>query len=162
MDPLRLDEELAAFISEGTLVRLGGASASGVPDLCFGLACFVDDSRQRLRVAFDGRQAEPVLQLVTQSGRAALVFSDPVSHRTVQIKTRDARLASVPPADHAEIARRVALGNQRLALIGFGDPFASTLNGYEPERLVFLHCGIHGLFDQTPGPNAGKPLAGKP
>ena len=161
-DALSLDEELADFIGQGALIRLASATPAGVPDLCFGLACFVDQDRRRLRVAFDSRQAEAVLQLAVQGGRAALVFSDPVSHRTVQIKTRDARLGGVPGSEHAEIARRVALSNRRLDLIGFGDPFASTLNGYEPERLVFLHCGIHALFDQTPGPNAGKALAGAP
>ena len=160
MDALSLDEELADFISQGALIRLASATATGVPDLCFGLACFVDPARQRLRVAFDERQAGAVLQLAVQGGRAALVFSDPVSHRTVQIKTRDARLGGVAGSELAEIARRVSLANRRLDLIGFGDPFASTLNGYEPERLVFLHCSIHALFDQTPGPNAGKALAG--
>lgn len=160
--PISLSEELAEFISQGALVRLASASAQGVPDLCFGLACFVEPGRQRLRVAFDGRQADHALQLARHSGRAALVFSDPGSHRTVQIKTGDARLTGVPGADHAEIARRVVLANQLLARIGFGDPFACTLNSYEPEHLVFLHCGIHALFDQTPGPNAGKPLAGAP
>jgi hypothetical protein len=162
MQALSLDAELADFISQGALIRLASASPTGVPDLCFGLACFVDPERRRLRVAFDGRQADPVLQLAVHSGRAALVFTDPVSYRTVQIKTTDARVAAVPASDHAEVARRVSLANGQLALIGFGDPFAATLNGYEEERLVMLHCSIHALFDQTPGPNAGKPLAEAP
>jgi len=162
MQALSLDAELAEFISQGALIRLASATPTGVPDLCFGLACFVDPQRGRLRVAFDGRQADPVLQLAVHSGRAALVFTDPVSYRTVQIKTRDARVAAVAASDHAEIARRVALANARLAAIGFGDAFTSTLNGYETERLVMLHCGVHALFDQTPGPNAGKPLAEAP
>ena len=53
MDALSLDEELADFISQGALIRLASATATGVPDLCFGLACFVDPARQRQAMLVD-------------------------------------------------------------------------------------------------------------
>lgn len=162
MTGITLSEDLVSFLTHGSLVRVAAASATRVPDLTFALACFIDAARQRVRVALDSVQAGSVLALIASSGRAAVVCTDPVTYRTVQLKANDVRIAPVPDTDLAEIVRRVGLGNQRLALIGFADPFASTLNAYRAEDLVFLHFGVAELYDQTPGPNAGKAMPGEP
>lgn len=158
-EPVPIDAELAAFLrSESTLVVSAGG-ASGVPELCLGLACLVDDGGRRLRAVFDRRSAGPLLELVAGGcRRVALVSSRPTTLRTIQVKGDDARLQPLAVDERGEVARAVAAMRAEFERVGFGDPYAATLLDYDPAELVCVSFAPSAVFEQTPGPHAGRPL----
>lgn len=160
MHPVPIDPELAAFLSlESTLV-VSAASASGVPELCLGLACLVDDGGRRLRAVLDRRSAEPLLALIGGGCRSvAMVCSRPSTLRTVQVKGADAQLEPLPATRRDEVARAVAVMREEFGRVGFGDPYAATLLDHDPAELVCVSFAPVAVFDQTPGPQAGRSLA---
>ncbi len=106
------------------------------------------------------RQGRRVLEDVAANGRVAVVFSQPSTHRTVQLKGRDARIVPLEPGDRAlALAYRDALSAD-LQRIGYPPTLAVAL-------LEGLDEGADGVaftpdegYDATPGPRAGAPLEG--
>ena len=90
--------------------------------------------------------------------RIAVVFSEPSSNRTLQLKGHDAVVATCGP-DDAALARRHLDGfAAAIGRLGFAHEVAQTLLAHDPE-LVAVHFTIAEAYEQTPGPSAGKPLA---
>lgn len=154
-----IDDELARFLQIGSTLIVSAASDSGVPELCLGLACLVDADRRRVRAVFDRRSAAPLLALVAGGARrVASVSSRPTDLRTVQIKGDDATVQPLPAHERASVAEVVDLMCDEFARIGFGNPYASTMLDHDPAELVCIGFTVSAVFDQTPGPQAGRAL----
>lgn len=153
-----IDAEHVAFMQGGVSISVGSCDAANMPSLSRALGCRVTADRRRVTVLVAGTHAAALLTDVRATGAIAVVFSQPSTHRTMQLKGRDARIA--PPQD----------GDLQLA-DAYRDGFVAELEGlgYDP-RLVrtFLSCAANDLvalefspdaaFSQTPGPHAGQPL----
>jgi hypothetical protein len=95
---------------------------------------------------------------VTANGMIAVVFSQPSTHRTIQLKGTDARLVAVTAADRAVSERHLQAWVADLCSVGYGLPFAHALRG-QPERIAAIRFSPSAAFQQTPGPGAGQRLA---
>jgi hypothetical protein len=103
-------------------------------------------------------QCEALLRDLRETRAIAVVFSQPSTHRTIQLKGADAALGPLAPGDPALIeANRVALVKD-MGPIGYDEAFARTLLAYEPADLVAATFTPTAAFAQTPGPQAGKRL----
>ena len=153
-----LDEGLCAFVAGGVSIGIGTRDADLRPHTVRAVGGRHDAGRIVLFVPCG--PGAPVLRDIEANGRIAVVFSSPSSHRTVQLKGRDAHVVPLEPDDRAiAFAYREALGRDLMSI------------GYPPGLVEPLLAGIEGPlagvaftpdegFDATPGPRAGAPLRG--
>jgi hypothetical protein len=87
----------------------------------------------------------------------AVVFSEPSTHRTVQVKGIDAEVAPCGP-DDAGLAQQYLRGFvDEISQLGFAADVAQTMLSYG-DGLMAVHFSIDAAFEQTPGPSAGEAL----
>lgn len=156
--PLQLDPDLARFVTGGVSINAGSSSAEGLPSLCRAFGCRVDPGTGRLTVFFAKPQAADLVRDAAAGGALAVVFSEPPTHRTVQIKGRDARLVPLAEGDLACVqAYRTAFARS-LVFLGFTEVMVRTLLDCPDEALVALAFTPTAFFNATPGAQAGTPL----
>lgn len=152
------DAEHAAFMQGGISLNMAACGADLAPSVARALGCRIAPERTTVRLLVSRAQAAAVLAHVGENGKLAAVFSEPSSHRTVQLKATDAAVEAAGADDIAAVAR-------------YRDDFVAHLEtrGYNPALIrAFLSCpdsdlcAIHftpcAAFSQTPGAGAGQAL----
>lgn len=152
-----LDADRAAFMQSGVSMSLGSRDGNLRPSVARGLGCRVLADGE-VRVFVNAAQSRDLLDDVRACGQVAVVFSDIVSHRTLQVKAIDAR-AQVPDADDHSAADAYAprFGGGVVAL-GYPASVPQNLLHAEPGERIAIAFHPHEGFEQTPGPQAGQPL----
>jgi hypothetical protein len=153
-----LDEGLCAFVAGGVSIGIGTRDDRMRPHAVRAVGGRHDGARIVLFVP--RRQGRRVLEDVAANGRISVVFSQPSTHRTVQLKGRDARIEPLGPGDRElALAYRDALGRD-LARVGYPEGLAVVLlEGLDEEVDAVVFTPDEG-YDATPGPKAGSPLRG--
>lgn len=154
---LQLDSDHAAFIQGAVSVVVSTCNPQRVPDVLRGCGCRVSRDRRRVTVLFEAARAGAVLENIAANGMIAVVFSQPSTHRTIQLKGSDARVVRAMGADRAIAQQHLHAWVQDLQLIGYGTEFARAVRG-EPQHLVAVAFTLASAFQQTPGPAAGQRL----
>jgi hypothetical protein len=88
----------------------------------------------------------------------AVVFSQPSTHQTIQIKGDDATVGALADGDVARVAAYADALVRDLQTLGYTEEFGRALVGFDPADLVTVSFTPNAAFRQTPGPNAGAPL----
>ncbi|MGZ5182842.1 MAG: hypothetical protein ACXWC2_20380 [Ramlibacter sp.] len=154
-----LDAELAAFMQQdGISLTLGSCGADLMPSVGRAAGCKVAPDRGTVHLFVSRVQVAPVLAHVRETGRIAAVFSRPSTHRTLQLKGRDARIDPVTPADLPIVARYRNAFAAELAPLGYAPVLVHTLLGFPDDELVMISFTPQEAYSQTPGPNAGRAL----
>jgi hypothetical protein len=154
-----LDAELAAFMQQdGISLTLGSCGADLRPSVGRAAGCKVAPDRGTVHLFVSRVQVAPVLAHVRETGRIAAVFSRPSTHRTLQLKGRDARVEPVPPADLPIVARYRDAFVTELVALGYAEALIRTLLDFPDDELVMLSFTPQEAYSQTPGPNAGRAL----
>jgi hypothetical protein len=153
-----LDEEHAEFIQGGVSVIIATRNARLVADLARGCGCRVSRDRRLVTVLVDPDRAEALLQDIRANGMIAVVFSQPSTHRTIQLKGSDARRARVAAGDRAVVERTLAGWIEDLTSVGYTRELARAIHGGRPARLAAMAFTPEAAFQQTPGPAAGTRL----
>jgi hypothetical protein len=154
-----LDEELAAFMQQdGISLTLGSCSADLQPSVGRAAGCRVSTDRSTVHIFASQVQLAPVLAHVRETGRIAAVFSSPSTHRTLQLKGRDARIAPFAPEDMPIVRRYRETFIAGLEPLGYPRALIRTLLAFPDEDLVMLSFTPLEAYSQTPGPNAGRAL----
>ncbi|MBP1771905.1 MAG: hypothetical protein H6P99_1068 [Holophagaceae bacterium] len=156
-NPFRLDPELVRFMTGGLSINTGSGSAEGLPSQCRAFGVRVDPTG-RVTVFLAGAQAADLLRDAARSRALAVVFSDPPTHRTIQLKGRDARVEPLRPGDLAEVRAYREAFTRRLVPLGFTAPLVLALLDCPDDDLMALTFTPEAAFDQTPGAHAGAPL----
>lgn len=153
-----LDEANAGFIRCGVMVSVASRDASHVASLSRALGCRVAPDRRRVTAFLPASQCEALLRDLRESGTIAVVFTQPSTHRTIQLKGTDATVGPLEPGSTALIDANTDALVKDVAPLGYTEIFVRTLLGYEPEDLVEVTFTPTSAFAQTPGPQAGKRL----
>ena len=153
-----IDDELAAFLQSGIALHVASVGPGNVASLTRAAGCRIAPDRRSVTIYLVESQGRVVLDQVRANGAVAVVFTKPRSHRTVQLKGRDARVGAGNPADLAEIDRQVEDFEAELRTIGFPDRFGRTLAGGSAAGLAAVTFTPTSAFVQTPGPAAGTVL----
>jgi hypothetical protein len=106
-------------------------------------------------------QSAQLLGDVARSGRLAVVFSQPSTHKTVQLKTRGARLREAREDDVPVLQRYLRAMERELTLIGFAPVYARAMLAHRLDDVVAIEFEPELAFDQTPGSKAGQPIGAK-
>jgi len=154
-----LDEDHARFIQGGVSINAASSGAGNVPAVTRALGCRLSPDRKRVTVFLAASRSASLLEAIAGSGRIAVVFSQPTTHRTIQLKGADAARIDVEAGDR-ELIERCAEGfGADLAAAGYGEEIANLLLGTDFSDVVAVSFSPSAAFNQTPGPGAGRPLA---
>jgi hypothetical protein len=151
-----IERELQRFLETGVSVLVGTRDRRLLPEGARGFGLRVVDEGRQLALFLPRAWSARTLANLRDNGRIAVVAACPADHRSVQIK------GQVLEVREAEAADRAAMERYREGLVR---DFSAI--GYPPRvlhRLAFwpadvVRLRVESLFEQTPGPRAGEPLA---
>nr|WP_314629327.1 hypothetical protein [uncultured Noviherbaspirillum sp.] len=153
-----VDAAQAAFMQGGVSISAASCGARPFPSVCRVLACSVSEDRCRLTVVVARSCAQELLDDVGHSGRIAVVFSQPSTHRTIQVKGDHAR----PGMPDASLVEAVRIHSDafvdEVAPLGFAAPLVRSLLAFPDGDMVAITFIPNAAYDQSPGPRAGAPL----
>ena len=158
VDPPPLDAANAAFIRCGVMVSVASRDSRHVASLSRALGCRVAPDRRRVTAFLAATQAEVLLRDLRDTRAIAVVFTQPSTHRTIQLKGTDASLGPPEPGDFALIEANAAALTTDVARLGYTETFARTMLAFEADDVVAVTFTPTAAFAQTPGPQAGKRL----
>ncbi len=128
------------------------------PHLMRAVGCRLSEDLRRLTVLMPQRSGHEVLNDLRDNGLVAVVFSEPSTNRTLQLKGSDATVAACGP-DDMKLAERYLHGFvDEIGQLGFTSNVAHSILAHEDDLLA-IEFSIAFAFDQTPGPSAGQPLS---
>ena len=151
-----LDETVLRFLDRSLSVNVATSDRDGRPLVARAVAARVAPGGERLTVLIDGRANAALVAAVAGTGRLAVVFTEPSTHRSIQIKD-DAATVAAPTVEEAALPGPYIDGFiAELAGMGFTEAFVRAVMEFDPADLVALHLDPAAVFDQTPGPRAGE------
>lgn len=155
-----LDAEHAGFIlAPGISMTAASCAAGNRPELGRVHGCRVTPDHNRVTVLLPGDQYPALIDALRQSRAIAVVFSQPSTHRTIQLKGVDAAIEPLAGGD-AELASRWLEGfAAELAALGYDETAVRAFDWCDPAGLVAISFTPSAAFQQTPGPRAGAPLS---
>jgi hypothetical protein len=156
--PATLSPELLAMIDRGVSVIVSSRDADLRPSLMRAVGSHLAADGSSVTVYLARSQSAQLLQDIASTGHLAVVFSEPFTHRSVQLKSSAASLRPAQDADRPLLARYLASMEHEIARVGFPAPVTRAMLAHRLEDLVAVTFAPEQAFDQTPGPRAGKPL----
>ena len=156
--PSPLDEAHGAFVQSAVSIIAASRDARNVPTLVPALGCRVSADRRHVTVFLALSRSELLLEDIRTTGQIAVVFTQPSTHRSIQLKATDAALVPVEDGDRELMRRYTAAYSVELRSVGAIEGAADILTWCEPQDLVAVAFTPSAAFSQTPGPRAGAPL----
>jgi hypothetical protein len=157
-----LSPDLVAMMERGVSVIVGSRDAALRPSIMRALGSSVEDGGRKVTVFVSRRQSRQLVQDIAATGHVAAVFSEPSTHRTVQLKARRAVLRNATAADEPLLERYLVSMEHEIQQVGFGPHLTRAMLAHQLEDLVAISFEPEVAFDQTPGPKAGTRLFGGP
>ena len=158
--PALVPPDLLAIMERGVSVIVASRDAGRRPSIMRAVGSHVTDGGRAITVFVARSQSGQLLQDIAATGHVAVVFSEPATHRTVQVKATRAGLREATAADAPLLARYLASMEHEIQRVGFAPPMTRAMLAHEPDEVVAISFEPELAFDQTPGPNAGTRLAG--
>ena len=115
------------MMARGVSVIVSSCGRDLTPSLMRAVGSQISPLGDRITVFLNRQQSTQLLRDVASTGRVAVVFSEPHSHRTVQLKSRQARLREVTADDAPALQRYLQAMQGELARIGFTPDFAAAM-----------------------------------
>jgi hypothetical protein len=150
--------EQAALIARRVSIIVGSRDARHCPHLMRAVGCRLSQDLRRVTLLMPQGSSREVLDDLRDNGQIAVVFSEPSSNRTLQLKGGDAAVRPCEPGDAALAERYLEGFVDEIGQLGFAAEVAHTMLGHDDE-LVAVQFTIDAAFEQTPGPTAGERLA---
>lgn len=157
--PPLIGPEQAALIARRVSVIVASRDAAHRPHLMRAVGRKLSADRSRVTVFMSASTSGQVLADLRANRLIAVVFSEPSTNRTVQLKGSDAVVAAPEPGDAALVQQFLALFIDEIGELGFPENVARTILTVTPDDLVAVHFTPLAAFEQTPGPRAGEALA---
>ena len=153
-----LSPEHIAMIDKGVSAIVASRNAARRPSLMRAVGTGISPDGARITVFVASSQSRQLLQDVAATGCIAVVFSEPLSHRTVQVKAHEAELRAATEADVPLLQRYLASMEYEVGCVGYDAPFVRAMLGFRLDDVVAISFSPAEAFDQTPGPKAGTAL----
>jgi hypothetical protein len=118
----------------------------------------IEPNRTHVTVFLSDATSERMIRDLHDNGHLALVASEIISHRTLQLKGVAERVAPAVAAERALVDDYVARFGEMLQLVGLPHHITRRVNNW-PATAARLR--VRDLFEQTPGPGAGAPFKGR-
>jgi hypothetical protein len=154
----RLPPETLAAMARGVSVIVGSRDAALRPSVMRAVGSKVAEGGAEITVYLSRTQSRQLLQDIAATGHIAVVFSEPSTHRTVQLKASRASLRNAGPEDAPELARYLASMEREILRVGYPPEMTRAMLAHRLDDVVAVRFVPEKAFDQTPGPRAGAAL----
>ena len=121
-----------------------------------GAAAAFDAEGRRLTVYLPVATSQTSLANLRDNGAIAVVLSQPLTHRTVQLKGRAEEIRPAREDEREEVLAFAAAFDAEVETIGLPPAMVRRRTKW-PCHAVTL--AVSEAWEQTPGPRAGEPLA---
>lgn len=158
--PGLLSAEHIALIAGGVSTIVASRNAQHQPSLMRAVGASITPQGDRITVYLNRSASAELLADLQATGHIAVVFSEPSSHRTVQVKASHVQLRNALPTDQELLQRYLRAMEIQLQQVGFGPDYTRVMLAHRPEDVVAVSFSPEQAFDQTPGPKAGVSLRG--
>jgi hypothetical protein len=150
------DARVQRCLEPGLSVLVGTADGSGMPSCCRGIAISTPDDLQTITVYVPLATSHEAIQNLAMTRKLAVTVTHPRDNFAAQFKGEaiDTRLAREDEA--AFVRARLDAFADVLDRIGVPRRVSRSL-AHWPAFAVTMR--VDQTFDQTPGPNAGRPVA---
>ena len=155
---VRLPAELLAMMTRGVSVIVGSRDEMLRPSIMRAVGSEVAPDGASITVFLARSQSRQLLQDIASTGHVAAVFSEPSSHRTVQLKARQATIRPATEADRPALDSYLASMEHEIQHVGYTLAMARAMLAHRLEDVVAVGFTPEQAFDQTPGPRAGSRL----
>lgn len=146
------------MVQRGVSAIASACGRDGAPSVMRAVGSWVSDDGAEVLIFLARTQSHQLLQDIADTGRVAVVFCEPMTHRSLQIKSSRVRLRETQAGDEALLARYLASMEHEVGLAGFPPEFTRAMLAHEADDLVALHLWPDEAYDQTPGAGAGARL----
>ena len=153
-----LPPDLVAMMARGVSVIVASRDAALRPNLMRAVGSRVEEDGRTITVYLSRRQSRQVVQDLAATGHIAVVFSEPSTHRTVQLKASRLDMRNADPQDIPVLERYRESMEREIQQVGFAPPLTRAMLAHRLEDVVAVRFTPEQAFDQTPGPRAGTPL----
>lgn len=151
-----IDRALAGFLEEGLSIHIGARDGRLRPSGARAAAVSVDADGSHILVYVPDLGASRILPDLEATGHAAVSFGRPTDDRASQVKGIVTAIRQATPDERAIINAQWQGFMRQLETIGI--PRDITL-GWATWPAVAVRLRVTAVFEQTPGPLAGTPLA---
>ena len=148
-----LPDDLIELIGRGVSCIVASRDAVHQPSVMRAVGCNVAGDSITVFVA--RRQSRQLVQDIAANGHIAVVFSEPATHRTVQVKATQATLRQASEQDRPVLERYLASMEHELTRISIPVPLTRAMLAHRLDDVVAITFTPEQAFDQTPGPKAG-------
>jgi hypothetical protein len=155
-----LPPDLLAMMRRGVSVNVASRDAAMRPSLMRAVGSDVSEDGRRITVFVARSQSAQLLQDVATTDRLAVVFSEPATHRSVQLKASGVALRPAVEADRPLLDRYRASMEIEVGRVGFPPALTRAMLAWRLDDLVALTFTPQQAFEQTPGPKAGHAVGG--
>ena len=150
-----IPEKLVEFIDGPTAMAVGTRDEKLCPAVNRVFGAIVNADRATITFFVPEIMSEKMVRDLKDNGRIALLICEPISHETYQFK---GAYISSRKSNEEEIAFQDGYFNKissHMAQVGTPEEYWNTLV-YKPSVAVTFR--VEDIFDQTPGPGAGKKI----
>jgi len=151
-----IDEQLAGFLQDGVGIHIGTRNAQLEPNGARAISLKVEDAGTVIVLFMTDVAAKRVLPDLKSNGQAAVVVARPTDERACQVKGSFLRTRRLTAAERVEAQAQWDAFLDNLEYIGIPRVSAQTW-ATEPDVVIALR--VTSIFEQTPGPDAGKTIA---
>lgn len=155
---LRIDRATADFMHGGVAIDMAAQDHRRIPRVGLALACRVADHGERVTLLAAEHMNRRFLDALAASRMIAAVFCVASTHRAMQVKGVDAQIERAGPADCALVETVIEKVLADWLPLGFSREMCMVHLDYQPDQLLAISFRPTALFQQTPGPHAGKPV----
>jgi hypothetical protein len=150
-----LPPDLVAMMARGISVIVGSRDAALRPSIMRAVGSRVEADGRDITVYLSRPQSRQLVQDIAATGHIAVVFSEPSTHRTLQLKASRAQMREADATDTPVLERYLRSMEQEIQKIGFAPPLTRAMLAHRLEDVVAVRFTPEQAFDQTPGPRAG-------
>ncbi len=151
-----LDEALTEYIHQGLAAQIGTRNAALQPNGGRLSAVRVEDDRRHIVAYIPAAAAGPLLDDLRENGQAAVTITRPADDKACQVKGVFVDTWAARDDEQAFVMRQWEGFLGQLEQVGLPRVAATH---WEAWPCVAVRIRATALFDQTPGPAAGAPLA---
>ena len=156
-----LPADLVAMMARGVSVIVGSRDAGLRPSIMRAVGSRVEAGGQDVTVYLARRQSRQLVQDLAATGQIAVVFSEPSTHRSVQLKASRVEMRNACEADAPVLAAYLRSMEREIQQVGFGPPVTRAMLAHRLDDVVAVRFTPEQAFEQTPGPRAGTALGSK-
>lgn len=157
-----LDADQARFLSGPVAINVASHDPSMTPSVARAYGCRLAGDLRRLTVFVSALRSRVLLRDLGAGAPIAVVFTRPRSHQTLQVKGACADLSAPAPDDLAIMHAYGEAFGAEIRALGCADYFVRALTAPVDEEAVALTFAPAAVYEQTPGPDAGRRLESPP